>query len=523
MSLFQLDFLIFLGLLVVFYYALPARFQWPCLLVFSLGFYLLSGGVGALCYVAVTALSIFFSAHLLQRMQQPFDRYAKENPDGLSRQQLQAMAKKLTAKKRWVVAALVVLNLGILAAVKYANFAFSQLNALLGLSLPEVNLLLPLGISFYTFQTIGYLVDVYRGKLAAEHNFGKFSLFVLFFPQIIQGPISRYEPLSKQLLEAHTFDYHTVKSGALRLLWGYFKVLVIANRAAAPVDAVFSGGSYTGLSVFLGVLLYGIQIYADFSGGIDIVLGAAEMLGIELPENFRRPFLARSISEFWQRWHITLGVWMRTYVFYPLSFSKAFTKLAQRMRKRLGNQTGKVLPACMASFIVFLLVGIWHGASWKYVVYGVFQAIFVSSATLLEKPYANLRSKLRIRDSNRLWQVFQVSRTLVLITLGRYLTRADSLMSAIGLWKSTFLTDDFWNLAVLDTGMATKEYLVLLAATVLLFTVDGLNEKGICVRDWLSRQTIVLRWTVYFAAIFAITVFGTYGIGYATQLIYQGF
>lgn len=523
MSLFQLDFLIFLGLLAVCYYALPAKYQWPCLLVFSLGFYLLCGGAGALAYVAVTALSIWLGGIVLERMQTPFDRFAKENPQNLSRQELQALAKKLTRKKRWVVAGLVIGNLGILAAVKYANFAFSQLNALLGLSLGQVNLLLPLGISFYTFQSIGYLVDVYRGKLPAERNPGKFALFVLFFPQIVQGPISRYEPLSRQLFAPHRFDYDTVRSGALRLLWGYFKVLVIANRAAIPVDAVFSGENYTGLTVFLAALLYGIQIYADFSGGTDIVLGAAQMLGIELPENFRRPFLARSISEFWQRWHITLGLWMRTYVFYPLSFSKAFTRLAQRMRKKLGSQTGKVLPACLASFVVFLLVGIWHGASWKYVVYGVFQAIFVSSATLLEKPYANLRGKLHIRQDHWLWQSFQVTRTLVLITLGRYLTRADSLTRAVTLWKNTFVTDGFWNWTLFQTGLDTKNYLLLLAATVLLFTVDGLNEKGVCLRAWLSRQHIVLRWAVYLAGIFAVTVFGTYGIGYATELIYQGF
>ena len=529
MSLFSFTFGLFLAVVAVAYFLVPARYQWVLLLAASYLFYLCSGWQG-LVYLLVTTCSTYGAALLLEKQQAACNTAIQAAQPPLDRQQKAVLKARCTRHKRLVLAGGLVLNFGILGVIKYTDFVLSNLNGLLAEPLPQVEFLLPLGISFYTFQSMGYLIDVYRGRAAAQHSLPRFALFVSYFPQMIQGPINRYGALSKELFAPHAWDYARVKSGLLRILWGYFKKLVVAERIAIPVNQIFDNFAlegYTGFTVFLGALLYSVQIYADFSGGMDIVFGVSEIFGIQMTENFRRPFMARSVAEFWQRWHITLGAWMREYLFYPLALSKPFGRMGKALRKRCGNYIGKVFPPCLASFIVFLIVGIWHGAGWRYIVYGVWQATFVSTATLLEGPYAAVRRKLHVNTACTSWKLFQMGRTVLIVALARYLSRAGSLTQALEMYAATFSEFNPWVLVdgtLFTLGLDAANFIVMLLAMAVLFAVDIANERGIVVRQAIARQDVLFRWTAYLAGIFVIVVFGVYGPGYnASAFIYAGF
>lgn len=486
-------------------------------------------------------LSTFAVGRWLQSLN---DKYALENADlkankDMDKKALQDAKKSLkdlyTKKKRCVLAIGVVSNFLVLATVKYLNFAIENLNVIFSYAntdfeLSFLNIALPLGISFYTFQSVGYLIDIYRGKVKADRNIFKYALFVSYFPQIIQGPIGRYNHLASQLFKPHAFDYTRVKFGAQLMLWGIFKKMVIADRIAVVVDQVFNNFSdqnYSGFIIFIAAFLYGVQIYADFSGGIDVVSGVSQIFGIELAENFRRPFLAKSVAEFWQRWHITLGAWMRDYLFYPLALSKPFNNMAKFLRKFGSTYAAKIIPTCLASFIVFFIIGIWHGASWKYVAYGIYQATFVSTATLFEPFYEKCRKFFRVKPERFSFRAFQVIRTVLIVTIGRYFSRAASFMTAIMMYQSTFTEWNPWVLfdgSLYELGLDQKNFQFMILMIILLFLLDFLKEKGYNLRETVARQGIVFRWTIYILAILGVVVFGMYGEGFdASNFIYQGF
>lgn len=500
------------------------------LLAASLLFYLASGwkGIG---FILVTIVSQYYLALALERKN---DEMAGQlAADGLNGKQKKQIKKEYSARKKRYVLISVLLNIGILCFFKYANVIITAAAPFLsrfGLKAEPLNILIPLGLSYYTFRSVGYVIDVYRGRIKAQRNIFKLALFISYFPALLQGPIDRYEDIQEQLFSEHAFDYDRLMFGMQRMLWGYIKKLVIADRAAVIVREVV--GSYTvkgyeGFTVFFGVALYAFQIYADFSGGIDITNGLSEIFGINLTENFRQPFLGRSVAEYWQRWHITLGAWMRTYVFYPLSLSQPFNKLGKKCRKVFGDKFGKLIAPSIASFITFFLIGMWHGVGLKYVVYGIYQALFVSTGTLLEDLYAKGRERFRINDASAGWHVFQMLRTFFVVTISRYVGLAKDLPDMLGMFRATFTHFNPWVLfdgSFYTLGLDRKNFWLLLYSIVVLMAVDLVREKGVRIRQSIARQNIVLRWTIYYAAIFALLIFGMYGPGYdAASFIYQHF
>lgn len=531
MSLFSLRFIINVCVLSVIYFVIPKRFQWLLLLIFSYVFYLYAD-FKSVVYILCTTISTFTAGLLLEWIDKNAEKILKEEQDN---EEKKIILKNTLSKKRFVVTAAVLLNVGILSVMKYSNFFIQNINIIfqnfhLNNHFEPLDIILPLGISFYTFQSIGYVLDVYRGKVQANRNILKYALFISYFPQIIQGPIGRYSDLYEQFFEKHSFNYQQFKSGALRMLWGYFLKMVIADRAAIMVNEVFNNYlemNYKGLVVFIGVFFYGVQIYADFSGGIDIVCGLSEILGIRLAENFRNPFMAKSVSEYWLRWHITLGTWMRDYLFYPLALSKGFNKLGKKAKKIFGNNIGKLIPGCLASFIIFLLIGIWHGASWKYIIYGLYHATLVSTASLLEPIYCKVRTIFRINENSFAWRTFQTLRTVFLVTIGRYFSRALSARWAFGMLNATFSVFNpwiFWDNSLYQIGLNVRNFWLLVILTIFMFIIDSIKERGIVIRKEIAKQHIVIRWMIYYAAIFAIMIFGIYGTEYnAASFIYQGF
>ena len=298
MSLVSNLFLLFVAAAVIVYYLVPARWQWLVLLGFSYIYYI-AGGIKYVGFLLFSTLVTWMIALLIEK---------------------EETAGKHKRARKFVILGLI-LNFGMLGLIKYTNFAVENLNALFHMNLRGMEILLPLGISFYTFQSSGYILDVYWKRCKAEHNPLKYALFVSFFPQILQGPIGRYSRLAHQLYDSHKFESRNITRGLERILWGFFKKMILADWSAVFVDAIFDNpDQYAGLAIF-GVLFYTIQLYADFSGGMDVVIGIASMFGIELDENFTRPFFATSITDFWHRWHITLGTWMKDYVFYPVTLS----------------------------------------------------------------------------------------------------------------------------------------------------------------------------------------------------------
>lgn len=526
------SFLIFILLVCIVYFLVPKKMQWLVLLVASYIFYAFSG-IKLLIFLILTTVVTFYTGRWLGKVNEQTSAYLDAEKKNLTREEKKLYKNKQVSRKRKILLCAILINFGILIFLKYFNFMADNINSIIGLfttkaQIPVLNLLLPLGISFYTLQSVGYVVDVYRGKYKPDSNLPKFALFMSFFPQIVQGPIARYDQLAHQLYEQHHFEYNRVTQGIQLILWGFIKKLVIADRLAIIVDQIFNNyQSYEGIMLFIAGAGYGFQVYADFSGGMDIARGVSQILGIDLVLNFERPYFARSISEFWRRWHITLGSWMKDYIFYPLSLSKQFSKLGKKTRKLLGNYIGKKLPTFLSMFIVFLLVGVWHGSSWKYIGYGLWNGIIIVASILLEPVYIKVAQKFKVNTESFSWMFFQMARTFILCSLGRFFSRGLSFLVAIDMMKRTFTKFNPWVLfdgSLLNLGLDIYNILVIIFMVIVMLVVGILQERGIRIRETLAKQNLYFRWLVYLGAIVLLLVVGIYGPGYtATEFIYQQF
>lgn len=533
MSIVSLSFFLFVASVVLLYYLIPLKYRWVVLLLASYVFYWLNSKWLLLVMLGTTLIT-FFAGLWMQRVKDRHAAFLAENKDSLTREEKKARKEKVKKASKRILLLGILLDLGALLFLKYYNFFGVNLNHLFSAvgvkaSVPRLHLLLPLGISFYTLQAISYMTDIHRGKIQADRNPAKFMLFLSFFPQIIQGPIPRHSQLAHQLYEGHPFDYKRLCFGVQLMLWGLIKKLVISERLTIPVSQLFENYSdYSGPILFLAVILYGFQIYADFSGGMDIARGIAQMLGIELEMNFAQPYFSTSVEDFWRRWHITMGHWMRDYVFYPLSLSKAFTNLSRKSRKVLGQYVGNRLPSFLAMFIVYFLVGFWHGASWKYTAFGLWNGIFIMFGILMENVYQKLREKCKVQEESFSWRIFQMLRTLVIVSFGRFFSRAQGFKVALAMFGRTFTN---WNDlsfitdgTLLKLGLNNANWILVLILIPLLLFVDYLHEKGVSIRETIAKQGLVFRWIIYIAAVLFVLIFGLYGPEYnAADFIYMQF
>ena len=519
--------LVFLGATFLAYTVAPLRFKWCVLLLASAAFYVVSSRFLTVFLLAAT-LTVYLSGLWLGRVQRRYEQRRQSLP----REERKALKQQTTRMKKRIVALMILLNFGMLFFLKYYNFFGSNANWLFGalgapLQLPQLRLALPLGISFYTLQAASYVIDIYRGKIAPDRHLGRIALFLCFFPQITEGPIGRYDQLAPQLYQGHRFDYRRTAFGLQLIVWGLFKKLVIADRANMFVNTVFDQfGSYSGLTVLIAMLLYTLQIYAEFSGVMDIVTGSAQLFGVNLSPNFRRPFFARSVDEFWRRWHITLGAWLRDYVFYSVSLSKPFMSFSKAL-KRHNEYLAKLLPVATALFCVWFGCGIWHGASWKYVAYGMYYYLIMLSGLALEPLFGKALSALHVNRESRGYRFFQVARTFLLVNVGMLLFRAESLTAFFHMLASIFTgfsASVFADRFLLSLSLDAHDFLILGFGVAVLFAVDLLQERGIQLRARVAQQRLVWRWALYFAAIFAVILFGAYGYGYdPVPLIYAQF
>ncbi len=507
--------LLFLPIAFLVYYIVPKKARWIVLLAADYAFYYISSSRLPV-FLLISTVSIYLGGLWLDRIQSGFDAVRKT----LEKDERKKRKAVVQRQKKGVVTLLLFINFGLLVFLKYGNFlgesAFS-LARLFGANgtFKPMKLMQPLGISFYTLQAVSYVIDVYRCKYKATHNFAKIALFLSFFPQVVEGPIGRYDVIGEQLYEGHKFDYDRVCWALQLLLWGLFKKVVIADRAALLVNKVFNHPEdHFGAAPLLAMLFYTLQLYAEFSGCMDIVRGTAGAFGVELQENFRRPFFSTSVNEFWRRWHITLGAWLRDYIFYSISLSKAFMKVSKWAKKHFNAFVGNLLPAAFALFFVWFGNGVWHGAGWKYIVYGLYYYLIMLLGMIFEPLFVRFFEKSGITRDSKGMNRLKMFRTFVFVNIGMMIFRADTLTTFGKMFASIFSADFFGSVRNVSLGMDIFDAGVLLVGCCLMFVISSLQEKGHSIRAEVAQKSLPVRWVLYLGLILSIVIFGAYGQNY---------
>lgn len=508
---------LFVPAVVALYQLAPRRARPLVLLAASYAFFWSISGK-LLAFLLFSTLSVWATGLVLEELQR---RRAAEmrGPDADRR----AVKRRFARYMRAAVAACVVANLGVLAALKYLAFfetVAAPLLAPLGIEVPQGGLRLgvPIGISFYTLSAVSYVVDVYRKTSPADHNPVRLALFLAFFPQIMEGPIARYNETACSLWSGRPVTAENLFGGTARVLWGLAKKLIVADRVNVFVKTVFDGSaSVDGGMVALAAVLYTIQLYCDFSGTMDFAVGVGRIFGTRLPENFRQPFASRTASEFWQRWHVTLGAWFRDYVFYPVSLSKPVKRLTNGARHLLGNRMGPLAASGVALACVWFGNGLWHGAGGQYLLFGAYYFVLIWLGGLMAPLAERLCPRLGIDHDGAAWHAWQRGRTLVVIFVGELIFRASSAPAALGLLGTLaggFSLASFADGTVFSMGMDAADFGVVACAVAVLAVVGRLRERGAhpVRRAW--ELPVPARAAAMVALAFVIVIFGAYGGSY---------
>ncbi|HPG67964.1 MAG TPA: MBOAT family protein [Candidatus Hydrogenedentes bacterium] len=466
----------FFAVVVALYFALPFRARWLLLLIASYYFYMAWEPLYALLIVASTLvdyLAVLWMAHEPEK----------------------------TGRRKCLIMSLVA-NLGLLFTFKYFDFFAAWSNRAFGwlhvpVDIPLLDVLLPVGISFYTFQTLSYTIEVYRGHQQPERHLGRFALYVAFFPQLVAGPIERSVNLLPQLNREHAFDYGRVRDGLIRMLWGLLKKVVVADRLAVFVNHVYGAPErYPGPILVLGTVFFAFQIYCDFSGYSDIAIGAARVMGIDLIQNFRRPYGARSIPEFWRRWHISLSTWFRDYVYLPLGGRHV----------ALGRWFSNIL-------IVFVVSGLWHGANWTFVVWGALHGSYYIAGYLLKGVRARLARDTGLEHRPRVIDALRLVTTFLLVCLAWVFFRAESVSQAVYIlthfpshWGHLTAYGGFARILT-SMDLSVRAFVATVLPLIVLLTVEHIG-KDTSIEELVGRRPVWMRWAFYVVAGFAVMNLG---------------
>lgn len=520
--------LIFLPLALLSYQLAPKKLRWLALLFDGYVFFFIISKK-LIIFLIVTTLSTYFIGCGLARMklkcQKTLESTSKE--DG-------SKVKKLYKKKeKLLLAGGIVLLLAIIGYLKYYNFFAVNMNGLLAaagssFAFPAKKLLLPIGISFYTLQAISYMVDVYWEKIQAEKHLGKLALFLSFFPQIMEGPISMYSQTADDLWKCESLKGENLTHGCVRILWGLFKKMIIADRLYILVQAVFEHyENHHGVVIAAAAVAYTVQLYMEFSGCMDIVIGTGRMFGITLPENFRQPFASRNAADFWRRWHITLGVWLKTYVFFPVSVSGVVKKWNRFGKKHLGKYVTKLGVSALALFPVWFCNGLWHGPRWSYLFYGMYYFIILLAGAALEPVRNKILTVSPLNENAFYWRIPQTLKTWVIIFVGELFFRANGLAAGIKMFQSMFQNFELrklWDGTFLTFGLDLADYLAIGIGCAIVAIIGMLKERNLFEASDIQKMRLPVRWAIYYSLILAVIIFGAYGAGYQqVDLIYAGF
>ncbi len=476
----SLHFLIFFPFVVIIYFIIPNRLKYLWLLAASYFFYM--------CWNPKYAVLLLFSTVITYASGLLLERAGEKS-------------------RKWIVALSFILNIFILFYFKYTNFMLGSLKHIFSLfyvelNVPTYDIVLPVGISFYTFQALSYTMDVYRKEIYAEKNFFRYALFVSFFPQLVAGPIERSKNLLRQLAEPKHFDFALARDGFLLMLWGFFLKIVLADRIALFVDTVYGDyETYGGWFLIIATMLFGIQIYCDFYGYSVIAMGTAQILGIHLMENFNAPYLSVSVSDFWRNWHISLTSWFRDYLYIPLGGSRK-----GRFRKYLNKM------------IVFLVSGLWHGAAYKFLIWGGLNGLYQIVGELLQPARERLVALLHLHKKNFSHKILQTVCTFIFVDFSWIFFRAATLRDALRIIRQMFTVKNPWILfdgaSLYDCGLNIKYFNLLFICIGTLLFADCCKQKGIQIRREIAKQDYWFRWLFIVFAVCCILTFGIWGPEY---------
>lgn len=520
----SINFIFFLLIVTFVYYIVPQMLRWILLLAASTIFYI-SAGVEKLPFVVVTSLIVYLSAKKMNIVYEKAEKEADERGlKGKERIQFLMPIKK-KCRDIYVIPTIILVVLQ-LCYCKFGGYLLKFIRENIS-SWTITDIIVPLGISYYTFSSIGYLLDIYWRKQKPIDQFFKYLLCVSYFPQIVQGPIARYNKLADEIFKEHSFDYKQVCFGIQLMLYGYFKKLVIADRLALFTEGVFGNiTNYEGLTIVIALVFSTFQLYMDFSGCMDIVMGVSEILDIKLEQNFNHPFFSKSAAEFWRRWHITLGTWFKDYIYMPVVTSGWLSKITTQIKNKQGRDLAKKVNAAIPLAVVWLLTGLWHGTGWNYIVWGIYWGILIITSTIFAKQYKKLTELLHIDTTTRGYQRFQMIRTFGVFTIGRLITAPGTLRNSIIAVKQIFSSFNLWILwdgTLYQMGLDYKDLCVVFLGLLFVYKVSVFQEKG-SVRELIAEKNIIFRWAIYYIAIFSIIILGMYGAGYnASDFIYANF
>lgn len=529
MSYHTFDFLVlFLPAVIGLHFIMPQKHRWKVLLLASyIFFWSISGKL--IIYLLLSTFSIHYTGLWLNTIASDGQVKIK----AAEKEDRKAIKAQIKNRQRMVVVFAVCIHIGLLLCLKYLNFFGTNINSLLTLIglpafFPAAKFAMPIGISFYTLQAVSYIMDVYRGKISADRNLGRLALFMSFFPVIMEGPICRYSDTAVPLFEGKRIAYANLIRGTQRILYGLFKKIIIADRLNALVTTVFNNHeNYDGTVIFVAMLCYTCQLYMDFSGTMETVIGIGEIFGVKIPENFRQPFFSKNISEFWTRWHITLGTWFRDYIYYPLSLTKPLKKLTSAARKKVGSYYGPLVSGTLALGVVWLCNGLWHGSAWSYIFFGFYHFFLISMGNITLPLVRTVTGKLHIDREAKYYKFMQIIKTCILVNIGELFFRANGLRAGLTMFK-TMVTDfslnTFTDGTLFNLGLDKKELAVAAVGTFVVFIFSVIREKGISPGKKIAEKNIVIRWAIYYAAILSIIIFGAYGPAFApVDPMYAGY
>ena len=497
----------FVPMIMILYSIFPRKYRWITLLFANYAFFFV-WSKKLIVYNLVTTWITYLFGKKLSSM--------KKVPVNVDR-------KKFKKQKKTILAISVLINLVVLIVLKYTNFLGSTI---FGSSFTALSIVAPIGISYYTLQNISYLVDVSNKKIEPAHSFFDLSLYNSFFLTIMEGPITRFSDMIDQLKSGNPITPENFTFGVERITWGLFQKMIIADHLSGVVNTLFANYKTSGALSLLAAVLCTIQLYMDFKGTIDIALGVGKLFGITIAENFRQPFFAKNAGDFWRRWHITLGAFLRDYVFYPVSLSKPIQKLTKWCKKHLGNMAARYVGPLIALFCVWICNGFWHGPYWTYVFYGMYYFVLMVLELFLEKPFEKWCMEHHLDVNGWGIRTFRFIKLFIIVIIGEMFFRAPTFTDGWTMLVSMFTNFHMSELIqVFPTlGLTNREWIFVIVSFGVVIVVSVLKEKNISIHVLLDQCPSTVRWGVLYALIFAVILFGAYGPGYdEVAMMYAGF
>lgn len=499
MTYISFSFLLFFTITAFIYFLVPSKLQYIVLLISSYLFYFWANS-GLPIYMVITTVIIFVGTNIMSKIDSKTKALISEDKS-ITKEKKKELKAKAKSQKKWLLVLMICVNLLLLSVFKYTQPLLNVFGAEL-----KLNLIFPLGISFYTFQSLGYAIDVFRGKVQAEKNFLKTALFVSYFPQIVEGPIGRFNTLAPQLFSEHRFSFERFQRGFLLTLWGFLKKVVLADSLFLLTGTLSTDfNSYDGFQIFVGIMLYGIQLYADFSGCMDIAMGFSNILGIQLDYNFRQPYFSTSVAEFWRRWHISLCQWFKDYLFYSIFMSKPSMNLSKSLRAKGKKTLATKIPTCVAMAIVWFLTGLWHTANIPYILWGISNGVIMMFSLLFAEKYKKINSVCHINENSKVWRFIRIIRTYLLMTVLNFMSEFKS-MSSFGECLLSVIKNpvphgfspSYFIPALMEKGIYAVAIIVVVCLAQLFYSLYEENHgsgsliKAICSKHWIVRSAVAI-------------------------------